>query len=302
MLLSGKKLDHHHKEALKKTSMHIALTVTAAAATSSGIGIAAGVVKGLSLGVLAKSISPVMHKLHIGVEFQHVSHLFGSTEKEDDNDLIKRMRESDDPMVVLTQAIASSVSSALEDTKFSKEDLVKLAEHASDETKAVDLRATANGLVASLLRATLNDDEPDQFWGKAGAGCLFYCPSTGRFLIQQRGAAVKEPLTWGTWGGAVDGDESPVEAMKREVQEETGYHGAYKMKPLNVFRKGDFNFHNFLVLVDEEFKPKLSWETKAYVWTALEDLPAPLHFGMKGLLPYLRTVDQSVTAKAAKAA
>lgn len=35
------------------------------------------------------------------------------------------------------------------------------------------------------------------FWGKQGAGCIFYAKDTNRYLIAHRSRYVLEPNTWG---------------------------------------------------------------------------------------------------------
>jgi hypothetical protein len=42
------------------------------------------------------------------------------------------------------------------------------------------------------------------FWGNRGAGCIIRARDTGRMLVGLRSEEVDEPLTLGTWGGAVD--------------------------------------------------------------------------------------------------
>jgi len=136
-----------------------------------------------------------------------------------------------------------------------------------------------------------NDDADHQktlqktgFWGKAGAGCLFFARDTKRFLVAHRSAHVEQPNTWGTWGGAIDSGEDPVEAVKREAAEETGYTGHVEIEPLYVFKKDQFRYYNFLVIVDEEFKPHLDWENQGYKWCKWGEWPSPLHFGLVSLL------------------
>ena len=55
------------------------------------------------------------------------------------------------------------------------------------------------------------------FWGKQGAGCIILCRSTKRFLLPLRSSYVREPNTWGVWGGAIDSDEDPQIAAEREL-------------------------------------------------------------------------------------
>lgn len=123
------------------------------------------------------------------------------------------------------------------------------------------------------------------FWGKRGAGCLFYSTATSRYLIAHRSAEVEEPETWGTWGGAIDSKESPEKAVAREAKEETGYTGSAVFKHIWTFKHSSgFQYFNFLALIEDEFKPTLNWETQGYKWVKAGEWPQPLHPGMIKLL------------------
>lgn len=123
------------------------------------------------------------------------------------------------------------------------------------------------------------------FWGHRGAGCLFQALDSGKICIAHRSDYVEQPGTWGTWGGAIDGNESPETAARREVREEAGYNGKMKLLPMYVFKHSSgFTYYNFLALVDSEFTPKLDWESQGYAWVEYGDWPTPLHPGLKLLL------------------
>ncbi len=127
------------------------------------------------------------------------------------------------------------------------------------------------------------------FWGAQGAGCVFVSRTTKKFLLAHRSRAVEQPGTWGTWGGAIDKFEMPHEAVRREAEEESGYDNHIDLIPLYVFEakkdgKTIFRYHNFLAIIDDEFVPKLNWETQGYIWCEFGNWPAPLHFGFKSLL------------------
>lgn len=53
------------------------------------------------------------------------------------------------------------------------------------------------------------------FWGNRGAGILPVAINTKRFLISHRSQHVQEPNTFGVWGGAIDSNEEPIDAVKR---------------------------------------------------------------------------------------
>lgn len=141
---------------------------------------------------------------------------------------------------------------------------------------------------ASYVSAAAYTDESGKFWGAQGAGAVFLAEDTGRILIQHRSPYVNEPNTWGVIGGAIDAQEDPQAAMEREVHEETGYNGQMRVEKLYVFQSGKFRYTNFLVTVPHEFSPHHGWESQGHVWTTLDDLPEPLHFGFKAVLPSLQ--------------
>ena len=126
------------------------------------------------------------------------------------------------------------------------------------------------------------------FWGRAAAGSILYCPDTGRFCLAHRSSAVQEPNTWGMWGGAMDSGESPEDAARRELIEETAYTGPAEFHPLWTFEHSSgFRYYNFLAVVEREFRPRMDWETQGYRWFDINDprdWPRPLHPGVQTLL------------------
>ena len=130
------------------------------------------------------------------------------------------------------------------------------------------------------------------FWGKRAAGCIFLARSTDRILLAHRSDMVQEPNTFGTWGGALDGDETPIQGVAREVQEETEFYGDVEYVKLSVFKHhSGFAYHNFLAVVNKQFTPQLNWETQDFKWVTLGHWPQPLHPGLKLLLDTKSNLD-----------
>ena len=136
------------------------------------------------------------------------------------------------------------------------------------------------------------------FFGKQGAGCVYFARDAKRVLLMLRSKDVEEKHTWGNCGGAHSDDETPLAAATREAREETGYAGHFDMVPALVFTKGTFRYSNFFAIVDKEFVPHLGWEADDYEWCSVGDWPTPLHFGMRSLFddaPSMNTLHKLMT-------
>jgi len=154
-----------------------------------------------------------------------------------------------------------------------------------------------------LLHLFENDDvvhaeqlKKTGFWGKQGAGCLPLCSKTKRFLLNLRSGAVEQPHTYGTWGGAIDSDENPREAALREFKEEAGFNGTFeRVVSIYTFKSSNFSYYNFLIIIPEEFTPKLDWESAGFKWCDLNEMQSlNLHFGVKSILndePSMRIIN-----------
>lgn len=149
--------------------------------------------------------------------------------------------------------------------------------------------------ILSIYHEQFHDEQNQQaleetgYWGRWAAGCLFLAKSTGRLMLSLRSIDVLEPSTYGTWGGAGDGDETPEQAVKREAKEECEYEGKFQLIPLYVFKHASgFQYHNYLFVVNEEFTPRLNWENSGYIWAYIDELPSPLHPGAALLIENAR--------------
>jgi len=119
------------------------------------------------------------------------------------------------------------------------------------------------------------------------AGVLFLAKNTGRCLLQLREADKRQRHTWGFFGGTLEKNETPYEAIKRELQEEIGLvPDIEKLNPIDVYQSRDKNFYyySFVAVVEEEFHPILNEESAGYAWVGIGKWPQPLHQGARATL------------------
>lgn len=127
-----------------------------------------------------------------------------------------------------------------------------------------------------------------------GVGAIIVSENTGYVLTVLRSPKESHPNTWTFAGGRVNYDEPPVIALTRELKEELELTNIKKILPLHRYqsRSKDFIYDTYIVLVDEEFIPKLNWENSGYAWTAIERLPSPLHPKTRQMMSSSRLVNK----------
>jgi 8-oxo-dGTP pyrophosphatase MutT (NUDIX family) len=129
-----------------------------------------------------------------------------------------------------------------------------------------------------MANPTIN---PEQIIASGG---IFLAKSTKRFLFLLRTQG-RTAGTWGLVGGRKEPtDATPFEALKREIEEEIGtVAGIKKTVPLELFTSNDQNFqyNTYVVIVENEFIPKLNDEHSGYAWCSYDNWPKPLHQGLK---------------------
>ena len=112
-----------------------------------------------------------------------------------------------------------------------------------------------------------------------GVGAIILSEGTGKVMTVLRSSRETYPDTWTFAGGKVEADETPVDALRRELEEELQLTKIKKITPLHRYqsRSKDFVYDTFVVLVNKEFVPELNWENSGYAWTSIDTLPNPLH-------------------------
>lgn len=111
------------------------------------------------------------------------------------------------------------------------------------------------------------------------AGIFFYSASTDRFLFLLRND--KANGFWGIPGGKIENDETLLEGLARECDEEIQHFPENaKLVPIQKFVNNTFTYHTFFCKVDSEFIPILNDEHVGYCWVDVNHYPKPLHPGL----------------------
>ena len=116
----------------------------------------------------------------------------------------------------------------------------------------------------------------------AAAGVMLTDPD-GRALFLRRSGEGDHPGEWCWPGGGVDPGETPEEAARREVEEETGHRIDGELSPVD-HSQGDVEFSTFAHKLPAPYAPRLNDEHSEHTWAHPSKPPQPLHPGVAATL------------------
>jgi len=111
---------------------------------------------------------------------------------------------------------------------------------------------------------------------RKAAGVLLICESTGNFLLLERSDIVTFPKCWAVVGGAIEENETPLIAIKRELKEETDIDSENIFFEFFEFQYILRPFDLFIGYCDKEYECKLNDENSDWGWFNMNNLPEPL--------------------------
>jgi ADP-ribose pyrophosphatase YjhB (NUDIX family) len=127
------------------------------------------------------------------------------------------------------------------------------------------------------------------------AGGIFYSQDTKRLLVALRAGRAKG---WAGWGGKIEPNETPEDALRREVWEETHYKGPMRLTKVYRYESPSLVYYNYLIEVPKQFTPMLDSENITYLWVdSLDDIPKPIHQGFNAALPLYKRLLQNEAAR-----
>lgn len=105
-----------------------------------------------------------------------------------------------------------------------------------------------------------------------------YLEINNKLLLLQRAPGKLEPGKWGVPAGKLENNETPENAAKRELLEETGISfenpsRIQRLKSLYIRKpEVDYVYHVFKVQLDQTPKIHLSDEHQSYTWATSKDI------------------------------
>ena len=154
-----------------------------------------------------------------------------------------------------------------------------------------------SALLRRYIRSAISESaEPRRYWGRGGAGIVFICPERNTILLGKRAAWVLDPGTWGSPGGAVDGEfhttpiSDPItdesifrDTALRETEEECGsLPSGLTLSGRTEFEDEGFRYVTYLARLNPQQVDRWKLnspdgETDEWRWFPLDDLPSPVH-------------------------
>lgn len=122
----------------------------------------------------------------------------------------------------------------------------------------------------------LYSSQPEIFYPKFEVASCF-CELDGKILLLRRSDTSPQPDTWGMVAGKVEDGESPLQAVKRELKEETGIEAdsnAFKLVQKTYIKFPEYDYIYYIYRMVLQGKPDIRLdphEHKEYLWITPHD-------------------------------
>lgn len=137
---------------------------------------------------------------------------------------------------------------------------------------------------------------------RIAAGVLAIDKVTGHILLGKRSLDSSFPSSWAPFGGKFETkDETPKNAAKRELKEESGLSSdtEYQISksPFYIQDEPELTFYTYIGIFDGKFPVTIDKEHISFGWYPLDNLPEYLHPGFAELIENKKTELEEIIRK-----
>lgn len=119
---------------------------------------------------------------------------------------------------------------------------------------------------------------------KLAVGAFIISSKSSRVLFNMRTPSKSYGFQWSIWGGMIENEEKPIDALYRELSEEIGFvPDISRVYPFDIYESKNkmFKYITYVCVVNDEFIPEINNEAVGYAWLDYYVWPKPIHEGVR---------------------